>query len=54
LVSALALFYSGTPTAGFLASAAIGILSIVLMPFVKRTDSSPSGVRTGHKVNVSE
>jgi FSR family fosmidomycin resistance protein-like MFS transporter len=39
LVGALALSYSGSPTAGFVASAAIGILSIVLMPFVKRADS---------------
>ena len=42
LVGALALFY-GSPTPGFLASAAVGILSIVLMPFVRHAKSSPSG-----------
>ncbi len=42
LVGALALFFSGSPTPGFLASAAIGILSIVLMPFVRRRNSPTS------------
>ncbi len=42
LVGALALFFSGSPTPGFLASAAIGILSIVLMPFVRRRNSLTS------------
>jgi len=35
LVGGLALLYSGSLVAGFLASAAIGVLSIVLMPFVR-------------------
>ena len=36
LVGALALYYSGSLVAGFLASAAIGTLSIFLMPFVRQ------------------
>jgi len=35
LVGGLALLYSGSLVAGFIASAAIGVLSIVLMPFVR-------------------
>ena len=34
LVGALAVFSSGSPEAGFLVSAVVGILSIVLMPLV--------------------
>ena len=34
IVGALAVLYSGSPVVGFLASAVIGILSVVLMPFV--------------------
>ncbi len=42
LVGTLALFYSGSPTPGFLACATIGILSIVLMPFVRKRSSFPT------------
>ncbi len=42
LVGTLALF-SGSPTPGFLACATIGILSIILMPFVRRRRALPQG-----------
>ncbi len=43
LVGILALSFSGSPTPGFLACATIGILSIVLMPFVRRRRVLPLG-----------
>ncbi len=44
LVGALALFYSGSLVEGFLASAAIGILSVVLMPLVRKSRTLPQVV----------
>ena len=35
VVAALALFYSGSPVPGFLAAVALGIPSVVLMPFIR-------------------
>jgi MFS transporter, FSR family, fosmidomycin resistance protein len=37
LVGALAVFYSGSPVPGFLASAALGIPSVALMPFIRQS-----------------
>ncbi len=50
LVGALALLYSGSLVAGFLASAAIGTLSIVLMPFVRQNRSLWSSQVAGERV----